>query len=112
MEQKRIHGNTGFELLNPNQRKRFFETLATESGVMSEEYTKRVYYGLVRMIGKKLTKNAKIVCPDLGVFKIIHHAERRKNNVNTMQMYTVPAQRVIKFSADYKMKKHFNPDVY
>ena len=85
----------------------FFKKIAINSGVNDLQTVKDIFYGMIRTISIELRERHIVNLPDWGEFYIHIHSARRALDVNTMQPKTIVAQPTVKFSPDWKVKKHF-----
>lgn len=85
----------------------FFKKVSANSGVSDLRTIKDIYYGMVRTMSRELRERQTIKLPDWGDFNIKVNNSRRIVNVNTGKLTTIPAKPIVKFAADYKVKKYF-----
>jgi nucleoid DNA-binding protein len=87
--------------------KEFFRELAMASGISDLDVVKRVYYGLVRVMGQQLKARQKIRLPDWGEFSLKVAKSRRFKSV-TGEMGILPPLPTVKWKAYEGVKKYFH----
>ena len=91
--------------LSPSQKNALFSKIAIEGGISSLEEVQKIYYGMVRVIGRELKKHGIVVLPDWGRFKILEQKERRYGHIVTKEVKTAPAFKIVKYVPDQKLKE-------
>lgn len=89
--------------MNEEQKREFFNKIAIESGTTGTESVRRIYFGLVRAIGKELRASGKLQLPDLGTVRV--HVQKPKRLMVNEKMMNIPATKTVKFSPDHKLKE-------
>jgi len=92
--------------LSNRETRDFFNKVAVESGVSSIEIVKKVYYGMVRVIGSELRAKMIIVLPAWGKFRVHKQSERRYGDLRTKEVKTAAATNIIKYVPDNRLKEY------
>ena len=87
---------------------KFFPDLSSQSNYLPEDTIKEVYYGLIKLIGSKLLKDGKLMCPDLGEFVLHTYPRRNAFDVRAKKVKVLEARNVVRFRPCRKMKEHFH----
>ena len=85
----------------------FFKKVAVNSEIADIKLIKDVFYGMIRTISRELKSNQRVKLPDWGEFVLKIYKERRSPDVNDGVIRVIPAQAMVKFVPDYKVKKYF-----
>jgi len=92
--------------LSNRETRDLFNKIAVESGVSSVDIVKRVYYGMIRVIGSDLRAKMFIVLPGWGKFRVHRQKERRYGDLRTKEVKTAPATNIIKYVPDNRLKEY------
>lgn len=85
----------------------FFKKVCVASGVSDLQTVKNIYYGLVKTVSRELRTVQFVEMPDWGKFHLHIYKSRRTTNVNNGQIIVIPPKLVVKYIADWKVKKYF-----
>lgn len=97
----------GKKTLNLLKDEEFFERISEKCNYADLETVKMIYYEIIRLTSQELRHNGAIRYPDFGDFYIKYRKEKMITLVNTTKKTVIPPQKVVKFAADYKIKKYF-----
>lgn len=89
--------------MNEQKKREFFNKVAIESGTNSTDSVRRMYYGMVRAIGKELRSSGRIQLPDLGTFKVVAQKSRKIGNFGNP--IVIPETKIVRIDVDYKLKE-------
>ncbi len=86
----------------------FFKLVAVKAGIVDLDTVKKVYYGMIKAISNELRNKHVVKMPDWGELSLLMYKSRRTRNINTGRVEALPPKPMVKFVADYKVKKYFH----
>jgi len=86
-------------------RDQLFSDLAIECNTVDVQTTKQFYYGLIKLIEKRLKSQLFIELPDLARFEMYNHKGRRYNDVNTNKIRYLEPHKALKVKANHTLRK-------
>jgi len=94
--------------MKKDQKDKFFDDLALESGISDISAIKQIYYSFVRMTVRNTMQLTKYRLPDLGEFRLKTIPERRQHIASLKDFRVVPAVHFLDFASDFKVKDRIN----
>lgn len=91
---------------------KFFPELSSNCNYMGEEALRKVYFGLIKMIGKELGKYGKVELPELGTFVLIKQKPKMAIDVRSKILSPLPAINLVKFRPCREMKAFFKESIH
>ena len=88
-------------------KKEFFDGYAGELNYVDPKSLPPMYYGLMRLVIKKLREEGKIKLPDFGVIYLKDIKERNINDINGGGTIRIGSRRSVKFSPSKMLKQYF-----
>jgi len=93
--------------MRSGEKEEFFKLLANEAGWLDKDTAKKVYYAILRILGRQLKNTHKSELPDLGEFYLNLYGTHYFKDLHTGEKQLAPPVLTMRFTPDYKLKEYF-----